>query len=198
MIGFAGNSALSSSYCAKNADQACCQNVGGAAQPPTDAGYESDEDESFENDDPENYTDDDENYEPFQALLGSTAKKVGTEAAVGAGNSGKKLPIAAIIGGAVGAVVLITIGTVMYVRRRKSQQVLKQVSIADKTADSHAVKLKCIVKYAYSPNLPDEMELQVGDLVVFESLSDDGWGDARNLTSGEEGKACTRFMEPVE
>jgi hypothetical protein len=160
--------------------------------------YETDEEESYEDEDSVSY-DDDVNYEPFQALLGATAKKVGTDVATSAGgNSGRRFPIAAIIGGAVGAVVLIAVGTVLFVRRRKSQQVLKQVPLIDKSADSHAVKLKCIVKYAYSPNLPDEMELQVGDLVVFESLSDDGWGDARNLTSGEEGKACTRFMEPVE
>lgn len=28
----------------------------------------------------------------------------------------------------------------------------------------------------------------VGDIIIFESLSDDGWGDATNETSGEKGK----------
>ena len=39
-------------------------------------------------------------------------------------------------------------------------------------ASSEVKKLRCIVKYAYTPNLPDEIELQVGDIVEFESISD--------------------------
>lgn len=51
--------------------------------------------------------------------------------------------------------------------------------------------------YDYVPNLPDEISLMVGDVVEFYSISDDRWGDARNLTSLEEGKACVLFMKPV-
>ena len=38
--------------------------------------------------------------------------------------------------------------------------------------DKPLEKLRCIVKYAYTPNLPDEIELAVGDVVEFESISD--------------------------
>jgi hypothetical protein len=103
---------------------------------------------------------------------------------------------------AAGVGIVTLLGILAFVYRQRSRSKVSSVSIKEvkniESGKADGVKLKCIVKYAYSPNLPDEMELQVGDLIVFENLSDDGWGDARNLTSGEEGKACTRFMEPVD
>jgi hypothetical protein len=108
-----------------------------------------------------------------------------------------------IVGGVCAGVVLLGIGLVIFVRRRPktvsiaSPFILKHESKVIEPTNGSGMGLKCIVKYDYQPNLSDEMELRVGDVILFEVVSDDGWGDARNLTSGEVGKACTRFMEPV-
>jgi hypothetical protein len=57
--------------------------------------------------------------------------------------------------------------------------------------------IKYVVKYDHVPNLPDEIELKVGDVVQFYQISDDRWGDAYNLTTFEEGKACLLYMTPL-
>lgn len=92
----------------------------------------------------------------------------------------------------------------IYIRRKRMFVSLKNGSLVPSVDSYSAIpgensgQLRCIVKYDYTPNLSDEVELRVGDIIIFESLADDGWGDARNLTSGQIGKACTRFMEPVK
>lgn len=106
--------------------------------------------------------------------------------------------IGAIVGWLILVLVIAGASTFLYLRmRRRRYRAFISSDNGKASIDGNGTKLKCIVKYGYSPNLPDEMELEVGDIIVFETLADDGWGDARNLSSGEEGKACTRFMEPV-
>jgi hypothetical protein len=51
--------------------------------------------------------------------------------------------------------------------------------------------------YDYVPNLPDEIGLRVGDVMEFYDISDDRWGDAKNLSSMEEGKACLLYCRPL-
>lgn len=93
--------------------------------------------------------------------------------------------------------------------RREPKFVALEEALADATKEEILIQeesrlMKYIVKYDYNPNLGDEIELKVGDILIFDSLSDgnrqlilDGWGNARNITSGLNGKACVRFAEKV-
>jgi hypothetical protein len=81
---------------------------------------------------------------------------------------------------------------------RKNSKSLKLPRRYDSiSAEFPKTTTKYIVKYEYVPNLPDEMELHVGDIIQFYQVSDDRWGDGYNLTSFEEGKACTLYMAPL-
>jgi hypothetical protein len=132
--------------------------------------FENEGKSSFDEEEESEY-DPESDYEPFQALIGKKRRLAQAAAGVNGSPQGNKVPIVAVLAGVVVAVALISFGAVFYIRHRNSRELLKQVPFIEKGEGSQ-VKLKCIVKYAYTPNLPDEMELQVGDLVVFESLSD--------------------------
>ncbi|KAJ3304864.1 hypothetical protein HDV03_002246 [Kappamyces sp. JEL0829] len=122
-----------------------------------------------------------------------------TPAASGSGSS-----VGGLIAVAVGVLVIALGGVFLFIRFRNTKSSKVASTLPDKgkeTAPLHegeGLKLKCIVKYDYQPNLPDEIELRVGDIVIFESISDDGWGICYNTNSGEHGQACTRFMEKLD
>jgi hypothetical protein len=86
-------------------------------------------------------------------------------------------------------------------RQRAARKVSQKLQVPRRydsiKSELPSTQTKYIVKYAYVPNLPDEMELKVGDIIQFYQVSDDRWGDAYNLTSFEEGKACTLYMTPL-
>ena len=169
--GFGGNQNVAKAYCEKNEKSTCCS---GLVEQRTEGSMDY--------------------VQRIVMMMGATSP-------FKAGQVPSMQTTLFIIGGVCAAVVLLGIGIAMYVKRRAKN--VKQVEILSPSKEIPHVEsngglgLKCIVKYDYQPNLSDEMELRVGDVVIFDTLSDDAWGDARNLTSGEVGKACTRFMEPI-
>ncbi|KAJ3318380.1 hypothetical protein HDV06_000509 [Boothiomyces sp. JEL0866] len=51
------------------------------------------------------------------------------------------------------------------------------------------------VRYSYTPQLDDELELIEGDEIEMESIDDKGWGVGRNLQTNKRGTCSIRFME---
>lgn len=64
--------------------------------------------------------------------------------------------------------VLILFSVYLYSHKRKSND-----NIPPTAASGGGQTMEVV--YAYSPNLSDELALQVGDLVLVKSIFDDGW-----------------------
>ncbi|KAJ2996196.1 hypothetical protein HDV02_006724 [Globomyces sp. JEL0801] len=58
--------------------------------------------------------------------------------------------------------------------------------------------IRCRVKFEYRAELPDELDLEVDDIVIFDILNDDGWGRGQNVRSGKVGMASITFMERLD
>lgn len=50
----------------------------------------------------------------------------------------------------------------------------------------------------YIPNLPDELDLRVGDVVLLGCVYADGWGQGHNQTTGEDGALPLGLLQPMQ
>jgi hypothetical protein len=204
--GFGGNLKTAQQYCKDRIRtyNDCCSRIAEQENDPNFQGEERfDVEKQFS--DPEDVTDgnstDDVRFEAFAALVSPKAKP---------SRSLTQPPNAIMITMTAVTVVAICVCVILgagiciscAVRTRRRQRAARKVSqrlqiprrYDSIKSELPSTQTKYIVKYAYVPNLPDEMELKVGDIIQFYQVSDDRWGDAYNLTSFEEGKACTLYM----
>ncbi|KAJ3091786.1 hypothetical protein HK102_013431 [Quaeritorhiza haematococci] len=61
------------------------------------------------------------------------------------------------------------------------------IPVEDSSHPNSAFLSKYVVHMSYHAQLPDELTLNVGDVVVLETMYNDGWAFGRNETSGEQG-----------
>ncbi|KAJ2996197.1 hypothetical protein HDV02_006725 [Globomyces sp. JEL0801] len=53
------------------------------------------------------------------------------------------------------------------------------------------------VIYKYDAKLPDELSIEPGQVILVSQIADDSWADAQNLTTGDFGKVCLKFLEKL-
>jgi hypothetical protein len=86
-----------------------------------------------------------------------------------------------VIGLAVAGSLLLLIAMVFFFRRYIRQQRQRETS----SEDGKSTTFKVI--QTYSPQLIDEIQLNIGDVVIVKETFDDGWGSGLNITTESEG-----------
>ncbi|KAK9696830.1 hypothetical protein K7432_012260 [Basidiobolus ranarum] len=108
--------------------------------------------------------------------------------------------VCAIVFGCLGGIGLI-IGLVLYYKRRDSgydlseKRILQNPEVSMPEAMDSTVHMNITIpsvseyvcEYPYRPALPDELPLEVGDVIIIVWTFDDGWAVGRNHTRGGEG-----------
>lgn len=92
------------------------------------------------------------------------------------------------------AVVVLAVISVLVTRKPKSA---RRQSISISELPFHVVPgsgTKYVAKYDYFPTMLDEITIKKGDIVVFETLWLDGWGEAVNRSTGQKGIACSKYF----
>lgn len=71
-------------------------------------------------------------------------------------------------------------------------------SLTNRTRPESMLLRRYQVMQDYIPNLPDELDLRVGDVVVLGCVYADGWGQGHNQTTGEDGALPLGLLQPMQ